>query len=820
MIGSVLLAALALNFSIKTSIYDMVGMEDVASMSEIRAGTDDKVIVVCDTLSPELSRKSVREFIESLPPEYLADSDLASLAKLDVIADKVCDEDAELLQTPDGRAKIAKRAIRRYVASPMPPLFKPDDDPFCLKERYLLSFVSDRVAIMPFSLLASVVGDIDRLIEVVADIRGRIAAENRAHRDLQPFVMSVTGVPVHTAVTAGECKRQIGWLTWFSLLFIALLSLFVFKSVKWIPLLALSLLVSCLAGATAIFVFFDSVHIMALVFGTTVLGLVIDYSFHWLLASEHGPALRRNLIVSWMTTEISLLPLLLSSLPVLRQTALFLAVALAAALAFVIFAYPRRARIVLALAFSTLAFVFSGCDQVRTDPKSLYHAPAELASADRVVALRWGTGDGAADLIAKLYAEQGANVSSALGLPELKYVPPSGVERPQRLLEDLLDRLTRETMSRLLAALGLMFVVLVFFFRKRALRAFLPSALALAGIFGLVLVVNGQVNLFHLLAMFLLAGMSIDYTVFLHNGGKEALKPAACSLFTSMAGFGALSFVSFPVVSAFGFVLGIGLPLAFGIALGLIPRGCETDAPEKAASPLGMELLYAVYRVFGLSVLRFGAAFVGVVVWCCSKNVRKASPRIRKMVNFTRSLADKLVVMAEGKSLPKVVTDGSEDAKAFLDDVFNRRGVFVMSSHVGTIEVLAALGECEATFHAWMEFERTGVFNRFYLRHARRQKVVIHPISEFGMQTVFEAGDLIDSGDCLLMAGDRGDGAFRFAAAFDHPVYFVACVAEGNGYRAVIRRLPAKAKEIRTCYFEILEELKRNYQDQWFEWNR
>ena len=170
--------------------------------------------------------------------------------------------------------------------------------------------------------------------------------------------------------------------------------------------------------------------------------------------------------------------------------------------------------------------------------------------------------------------------------------------------------------------------------------------------------------------------------------------------------------------------------------------------------------------------------------------------------------------------MPKVVTDGSEDAKAFLDDVFNRRGVFVMSSHVGTIEVLAALGECEATFHAWMEFERTGVFNRFYLRHARRKKVVIHPISEFGMQTVFEAGDLIDAGECLLMAGDRGDGAFRFAAAFDHPVYFVACVAEGGGYRAVVRRLPAKAKEIKARYFEILEELKCKYQDQWFEWDR
>ena len=100
-----------------------------------------------------------------------------------------------------------------------------------------------------------------------------------------------------------------------------------------------------------------------------------------------------------------------------------------------------------------------------------------------------------------------------------------------------------------------------------------------------------------------------------------------------------------------------------------------------------------------------------------------------------------------------------------MDDVREGKGVFVLSSHVGTIEVLAALGECDVVFHAWMEFDRTGVFNRFYLRHAKRRKVVIHPISEFGAGSVFAAGDALDRGDSLVMAADRTFGRVRRVTA-------------------------------------------------------
>jgi predicted LPLAT superfamily acyltransferase len=189
--------------------------------------------------------------------------------------------------------------------------------------------------------------------------------------------------------------------------------------------------------------------------------------------------------------------------------------------------------------------------------------------------------------------------------------------------------------------------------------------------------------------------------------------------------------------------------------------------------------------------------------------------------------------MARGRRLPVVETDGSVDARAFLGDVASRRGVFVLSSHCGTVEVLSALGDCGVTFHAWMEFSRTSVFNAFYLKHARGGKVVLHPVSRFGPETFFTAAAALDAGDCLVMAGDRGfgrmqtvpfrggeivlpEGAFRFARALEHPVYFVACVATGGcRYRAIVRRLPSSGVDQMACaYAAFLDEVTRAYPHQ------
>ena len=831
---------------------------------------------------------------------------------------------AEKLKTREGRASLARAALRRYYSSPVPPLFAPADDPFCLLDGFVTSLptsfsgwfpkdgvlTAEREGVTHLLMLLELEDFIPKELDSLMKFRRCLEAARASVAEDPSVAVAACGAPLHTAISADACRREIGWLTWFSLAFIAALSVVAFRSVRWIPLLALSLGSSVLAGLAAVLAVFGELHLMTIVIGTTVLGLVIDYSFHWLL---HGSGERRgttrNLLVSFVTTEISLLPLLLSSIPILRQASVFLGAGLAAALGYVVWCYPRTvfsARTdreectfgwTRAVSLGLAAIALFGLRQVRfgAEMTAVYRPPAELVAPERLFAeLNGGTdadrgfvvtegGDLEALLekesalglpaetpclsrflpplevrrqiageVAKLYAEQGAKQAKALGIgmpvpppepvawrtedlprelrrtfigggtalivpaaPRPTGVLPEGVVfcQPRETIAEVLSGWGREALVLLGVSLGLMFVVLACCLRRRALAAFGPSLFALLAVAGLLGLLDVKINLFHLLAGFLLAGMSVDYTVFLHAG--KSLKPAFCSLLTSLAGFGALVFVSFPVVRSFGLVLGTGLPVAFVAALATMPR---TGGVEKAASPLGLEILWIFYRLFGLRVLHLGASCVGLCAWLFSRGVRRASPSVRKVINFTRSLADKLVVMAEGADLPRVVTDGSADAEAFLADVRCGRGVFVLSSHCGTVETLVALGACTATFHAWMDFDRTSVFNRFYLRHVRRPRVQIHPISEIGMETAFFAADAIERGDSLVMAGDRGRGAFRFAHAVGAPTYFIACVWTGSGYRAIVRRLPDETKAMERRYGEVLGEVTAEFADQWFVW--
>ena len=848
----------------------------------------------------------------------------------------------EKLKTPEGRASVARAAARRYYSSPVPPLFGPEEDPFCLLDGFVTSlpasfsgwFPKDGVLmaerngethlLMLLELKDWVPHEPDKLVDFKRVLDAAIASVSVP----DACRISACGAPLHTAISVANCRREIGWLSWFSLFFIVALAVVVFRGVRWIPLLALSLVTSVLAGFAALLALFGGFHMMTAVMGTTVLGLVIDYSFHWLL---HGEDDRRetvrNLLVSCVTTEISLVPLMLSSIPVLRQSSVFLGAGLAAAFGYVVCCYPRAACAIRAerkdvrfgwaryVSLLVVLVAVGGLFSVRfgTEMTAVYRPPEELSEPERLFAELNGGADGkrgfvesrgedfellletedslglpldvprlsrflpprksrhavAAD-VARLYSEQGERQAKLLGvaspvppsapvswtpddLPQelrkgfVLSIGPQGRERQTHILmipsapepdRELPDGVTfcrpRETIARVLSgwadetlvrlgiALVLMFAALAVLCRGRAPVVFVPSVFALVSVAGLLGLLGTKVNLFHLLAAFLLAGMSVDYTVFLHSG--KSLKPALCSLLTSMAGFGALVCVSFPVVRSFGFVLGLGLPIAFVAALATMPR---TDAQERvlvrtevAATPLGLELLWCFYGILGLKVLHLSAMCVGFCVWIFSRRVRRASPSLRKTLNFTRSLADKLVIMADGRTLPKVETDGSADAAAFLTDVRGGRGVFVLSSHCGTVEALVALGKSDVTFHAWMDIGRTSVFNRFYLRHARRRRVVIHPISEVGMETAFFAGDVLDRGDSLVMAGDRGRGAFRFAHALGAPVYFIACVWTGDRYRTIIRRLPVETKDMERAYGAALTEVAAAWPDQWFEWEK
>ncbi len=127
--------------------------------------------------------------------------------------------------------------------------------------------------------------------------------------------------------------------TWMSLVGGGLTILFLllmFRSPR-ILLLAVPVLAGLLAGFAACVALLGSVHILTLIIGTSLVGLVVDFPLHWLshatLDSRWHPwvAVRRvsrPFIISLSVTVTGYLFLLLTPLSILQQTAVFSSAAL------------------------------------------------------------------------------------------------------------------------------------------------------------------------------------------------------------------------------------------------------------------------------------------------------------------------------------------------------------------------------------------------------------------------------------------------------------------------------------------------------------
>ena len=849
-------------------------------------------------------------------------------------------------------------SVLESVTSPAPSLFSFALDPYRFLDRFVKSLprgfgrwaVREGVlaaekdgkshVLVSFSLPRSVAFDIkalpDALGPIVESCRKLSAADPSAS-------LSVSGVPVHTLETSADCERQIAWLSCFSLAFILLLARIVLKSKRIIAIVAVNLAVAAAVGFAAVDLFFDTVHLVSLVFGTTLIGLAVDYSFHTLLSSgpEGSALVRRNLLKSFLTTIACLLPLLFSGLPALGQTAVFLCSGLGAGLVLNLsvldFAAARRrpderaapawllkleglkvgdCLLPVSVSVALCGILFA---RFRTEPCDLHSPSAELKAAESLISSLSGIDSSSAmavvkghsledvlkseerffadcvclsrflpsvsvrsrnfALIKRFHDQEGGAIAENLGLDfifpapaEVKRISAdlipapiaerflfrredggvmtlvpsvdiakagasadasSGVEffAPRLMLARLIDNLGKRALLLLLLSLGLLAVMLTAFFRRRAFKLLLPSVLAVACSYAAVAASGGNVNFFHLLSSFMIIGITLDYTIFLAGDYRRSLLSVTCSLLTSLAGFGALAFVSFPIVRSFGVAFAVGLPVSFLVAWALFHPRAEAD--ERIATPIGMEMAWVCYRIFGKHAFDFIARVVADLVWISDAGSRKAAGSRRRIENFAQSLADKIAVLSMGRGQPEVRFEPSADADSFLHDVESRKGAVVISSHLGNTETLAAYGECAVKFHVFMSLSQTSVFRAFKDRHFKRTMIEAHPTEGFGMAELFLGSAIVDEGGVVLIAGDRGggrmkevpfaggthrfpEGAFRFARHLERNVYFIASVREDGFYRVFVRLLPQE--DMFGSYVRELEALVEKYPDQWYQW--
>lgn len=463
---------------------------------------------------------------------------------------------------------------------------------------------------------------------------------------------------------------------------------------------------------------------------------------------------------------------------------------------------------------------------------------------------------------------------------------------PRTALEGLFARFLASTCRLLGVSLGLLAVLLLAFFRKRFFLYVGPVVASVAATGGMLGWLGIPLTSFTLLCFFVMVGLGLDYVVFHRSRpGPATRRTVRASFLSSLAGFGLLAFTAFPVTQAMGVTFAFGLFFAYVFSLGGEGvRRAGDVAPDQGgvAAPVGlasapwhaqreqsaghgrMWFMWAVYARCGKTALKLVTVPVMAFIYPFAGPARRAlrtyyavlaafrgrkdAPPVgawtlyRHLLGFAWSLADKTDACTLRKDLPQMSVRDDAGGRAFRDLVAARKGAFLVSTHLGTVEVLPALasarwdaGEEIPHVHAFQQMGHDAVFTRMFMRHFDATHVTLHAVEEIGVETAVRMQEAIGRGELVLMAGDRvgarsgktfdhaflgrpcrwPKGVFVFAKLMACPVFFVTCVRTGwNAYECHFHRYTGPASSPARMldeYTAFLEAETLAHPDQWYQ---
>ncbi|BCB41698.1 membrane protein [Vibrio alginolyticus] len=278
------------------------------------------------------------------------------------------------LLTPEQRERLSQNP-EQQVQHVIQSLYNPfsgvtgqelQNDPFLLFRDYLSQVTQQSSSFRLDNGYLSVEKDGAQYLLITAELKdspysltGQLAVP-----DIQALEQSVaqkygaevahTGVLFYADFGTQSAKSEISTIGVFSLLGIIALFVLVFRSVMPLSLALLSITIGLLVALSVTTWIFGKVHLFSLVFGASLIGVSIDYAFHYLTErlaagnewdSEQG--LKHIFIaitLGLITSLIGYLGMLVAPFPGLQQLALFSSIGLIAAYITVVAWYPILAR--------------------------------------------------------------------------------------------------------------------------------------------------------------------------------------------------------------------------------------------------------------------------------------------------------------------------------------------------------------------------------------------------------------------------------------------------------------------------------------------
>lgn len=159
--------------------------------------------------------------------------------------------------------------------------------------------------------------------------------------------VATSGVAFHTAEAAARAEWEINTFSLLSFIGVIALLWLCFGHLKSLVLTVGVLIIALTTGFAVVVLVFDTVHLIALVFATTLVGIAVDYAIHGMLAAgKSARAFQRmlpHLRLGVLTTLMGYIALWLLPFALLQQVAVFIGSGIIAAYAAVHLAFKRFA---------------------------------------------------------------------------------------------------------------------------------------------------------------------------------------------------------------------------------------------------------------------------------------------------------------------------------------------------------------------------------------------------------------------------------------------------------------------------------------------
>lgn len=869
--------------AVDTGLPGMIGGAE-SRLAKAAAATALEGRLIAVRSSEDKARADLEEFISesrgSVPANPIEDAMLLKGRTAGLLSDST----AALIEKGDFGAVYEEALARLYSVSA--PVFSVKDDPFGFAGEWVMSLMGGGVWHRSGGISSCEIDGKGYAIalrkyasieDAASDLR-RIKSEGGIYPGATAF---------HSASAVSKSVPEIDFLGAIGIVSTLLIGWWLFGNLRFALPLVLVMAVGATAAAAAVFLAWPKPHVITFLFGTTLAGLGVDYLYHSRAEGRRAnPALAKSLL----TTVAAFAPLVASSAVALRQMALWSIAGLVAMAATLIFtnrgegvlsvkaaAGKKTKRHFRAIVWIMSAMALLGLPFVsfKSDASSLYRPSKMLAEGERI-ASELGSVIPKVDVQLKnaklkesFAKEMGARWTEETGIPVS--ARPGEIFDPKGDLDEMFDASQSEAIKLLCTGFAALVLILLAVYRRRAFRIAAPVVAAIVLTLGslgwICLLTDSGINFFETICLFIVAGLGLDYAIFAESGDMAARRTVIASAFTSIAAFAFLGLTSFAVTRSMGITLGIGLSwcLVFALAFGgkssqggdglsAEASGAWYDQGEQSAGRLRIAVLWWVYRILGKSACKVLVTAVVAFIFPFAAPARKAlksyyavlgvKPTLwrlyRHMLSFAWGMIDKTDACTLKRALPRMIVREDDSWRRFDSLLRSGKGAFIISSHLGTIEVLPALSRVTGLnpkVHAFQQMGHDATFTRAFMKDFDATSLELHAVEDIGVETAATIQDAIKGGALAVMAGDRlsasnpraavkarflgrecswPKGVFVFAKVLEAPVFFVTCVRTGfNRYEVRVRE--GAQGSLLEGYVSFLEEELKAHPGEWFQ---